>query len=97
MRLGDIDCNKNRLTVGSGFDSNFWNRPDPSIPTIGIDSKPDSVRANLESTRLDSSRFSIPILGIESNRQEIENYVIVPRVTIFRIKYLLIYCIFCNL
>ena len=45
-----------RLTVGSGFDSNYWNRLDLTIPT----------------------------LGIESNCQEIENYVIMPRITILK-------------
>ena len=27
----------NRLTVGSGFGSNFWNRPDPTVPNFGTD------------------------------------------------------------
>jgi len=84
-----------RLIVELGFGSKCWNRPDPSVPTLGIDSKPDLVRANLESIRLDPTRFSVPILGIESNRQEIENYVIMPRITNFRIKCLLIKCIIC--
>jgi len=61
-----------RLTVGSGFGSNFWNRPDPTVPTLGIDSKPKSVPNILDTNRYDPSRFSIPILEIESNRQEIE-------------------------
>ena len=67
---------KSRLTVDSIFDSNFRNRIDPTIPTLGIESKPDSIPTILESTRPDPTRFSIPILEIESNRQEIENDVI---------------------
>ena len=73
-----------RLTVGSGFDSNFSNRPDPTIPTLGTDPKPDSIPIILEPTRLDPSRYLVPILGIESNCQGIENYVIMPRITNFR-------------
>jgi len=56
-----------RLIVGSEFDFNFWNQFDTSISTIEIDSKSNSIRANLKSTRFDSSRFSILILEIESN------------------------------
>ncbi len=76
-----------RLIVGSGFGSNYWNRPDPTISTLGIDPKPKSIPIILESTRPDSSRYSISILGIESNCQGIENYVIMPRITNFRIYY----------
>ncbi len=76
----------NRLIVRSGFGSNFRNRPDSTISTLGIDSKPESISIILESTRLDSSRYSIPILGIESNCQGIENNVIMPRYTKNSIK-----------
>jgi len=74
-----------RLIVGSGFGSNYRNRPDSTISTLGIDPKPKSISIILESIQLDPSRYSIPILGIESNCQEIENYVIMPRITNFRI------------
>jgi len=84
-----------RLTVGSGFGSNYWNRPDPTIPTLGIDPKPESIPIILEPTRPDPSRYSILILGIESNCQGIENYVIMPRITNFRFFYLLIKCNIC--
>ncbi len=60
-----------RLTVGSGFGSNFWNRIEPTVPTLGIEPKPDSIPIILESNRHNPTRFSVPILGIESNRQEI--------------------------
>jgi len=74
-----------RLTVGSGFGSNFGNRPDPTVPTLGIDPKPESVPTILEPTRPDPTRFSIPKLGIDPNCQEPENYVITPRITIFSV------------
>jgi len=76
-----------RLTVGLGFDSNFWNRPDPTIPILEIDPKLESIPNILEPNRLDSTRFSVPILGIELNRQEIENYVIMSRISIFGFKF----------
>jgi len=75
-----------RLTVGSDFGSNYWNRPDPTVSILEIDSKPELVCANLKSIRLDSSRFSISILEIESNCQEIENNVIMSRYTKNSIK-----------
>jgi len=74
----------NRLIVGSGFGSNYWNRLDSTIPTLEIDSKFNLICANLESTRFNSNRYSISILEIESNCQEIENNVIMSRVTILR-------------
>jgi len=77
-----------RLIVGLDFGSNYWNRLDPTIPTLGIDSKLDSIRANLKSIRFNSSRYSVPILGIESNCQEIENNVIMSRYTKNSIKYI---------
>ncbi len=78
-----------RLTVGSGFGSKYWNRPDPSISTLGIDPKPESIPNILDTNRHDPSRFLVPILEIESNRQEIENYVILPRISIFGFKFLI--------
>jgi len=74
----------NRLIVGSGFGSNYWNRFNSTISTLEIDSKFFSIRANLKSTRFDSSRYSISILEIESNCQEIENNVIISKVTILK-------------
>jgi len=73
-----------RLIVGSSFGSNYWNRLNSTISILEIDSKLDSIRANLKSTRFDSSQYSISILEIESNCQEIENNVIILRVTILR-------------
>ncbi len=73
-----------RLTVGSGFGSNYWNRPDSTIPTLEIESKFESISIFLESIRSDPSRFSVSILEIESNCQEIENYIIILRITILR-------------
>ena len=58
---------KNRLTVESGFGSNYWNRLDSTISILEIDSKPKSIYIILKSIRFDSSRYSIPILEIESN------------------------------
>ncbi len=63
-----------RLIVGSGFGSNFWNRLDSTISILEIDSKFNSIPIILEPNRLDSTRFSIPTLGIESNRQERQEY-----------------------
>ncbi len=65
---------KRRLTIRSSFDSNFRNRLDLTILTLGIDLKSNSISIILESIRLDSTRFSISILGIESNRQECQEY-----------------------
>jgi len=76
-----------RLIVGSDFDFNFWNRLDLTILTLGIDSKSNSISIILELNRLDSTRFSIPILGIELSCQEIENYVIMLRISIFGFKF----------
>ncbi len=56
-----------RLIVGSGFGSNYWNRLDSTILILGIDLKPKSISIILESIQLDSSRYLISILGIESN------------------------------
>ncbi len=63
-----------RLIIGSDFDFNFWNRPDLSISTLGIDSKSDSISIILELNQLDSTQFSITTLEIESNRQERQEY-----------------------
>ena len=76
--------NKHRLTVGSDFGSNYWNRFDPTISTLEIESKFESISIFLKSIRSDSSRFSVPILEIESNCQKIENYIIMSRITILR-------------
>jgi len=76
-----------RLTVESGFGSNFWNRPDPTISILETDSKPKSISNILKSNRFNSIRFSISILEIESNCQEIENYVIMSRISIFGFKF----------
>jgi len=76
----------NRLAVGSDFGSNFRNRPDPTIPTLEIDPKPESISIILESIRFDPSRYSVLIVGIESNCQGIENNVIMPRYTKNSIK-----------
>jgi len=73
-----------RLIVGLDFDSNYWNQFDSTIPTLEIDSKLNLVRANLKSIQFNSSRYSISILEIESNCQEIENNVIMSRVIILR-------------
>ena len=78
--------NITRLAVGSGFDSNFRNRPDPTVPTLGIDPKPESIPIILEPIRSDPSRYSVLTLGIESNCQGIENNVIMPRYTKNSIK-----------
>ncbi len=59
-----------RLIVGSSFGSNFWNRPDPTILTLGIDLKPNSISIILKLNRLDSTRFSILTLKIKLNRQK---------------------------
>jgi len=58
----------NKLIFESSFDFNFKNRLDSSISIIEIDSKLDSNRANLKSTRYDSSQISSLIFKIESNR-----------------------------
>jgi len=79
-----------RLTIGSDFGSNYWNRPDSTISTLGIDLKFELIPIILRSIQLDSSRYSISILGIESNCQKIENYVIMSRITNFRMIFLLI-------
>jgi len=55
-----------RLIVGSDFGSNFWNRLDPTVSTLEIDPKSESVSNILKSNRSDSTRFSISILEIES-------------------------------
>jgi len=60
----------NRLTVRSGFDSNFRNRPNLSISILEIDSKLDSISIILKSTWFDLTRFSISKLEIELNCQE---------------------------
>jgi hypothetical protein len=57
---------------------------DPTVSTLGTDLKPDSVPVILESNRPHPTRFSVPILGIESNRQET---VIMPRFSIFGFKF----------
>jgi len=72
-----------RLTVESGFDSNFRNRLDSTISTLEIDSKLDSILIIIKLLRFDSTRFSISILEIESNRQKIENNIIMSRFSIF--------------
>ncbi len=59
-----------RLIVGSGFDSNYWNRLDSTILILGINLKLKLISTFLKSIRLNLSRFSIPILEIESNCQE---------------------------
>lgn len=64
-----------RLIVGSSFDSNFRNQPDPTISFSGTDRKPKLIPINLKSTQLDPTRISVPIFGIESSRQEIAKYV----------------------
>ncbi len=64
----------NRLIVGSGFGSNFWNRFDSTIPTLEIDLKFDSISIILKSNRFDSTQFSISTLEIESNCQERQEY-----------------------
>ncbi len=76
-----------RLIVKSSFDFNYWNRFDPTISTLEIDSKFESISIILKSIRFDSSRYSIPILEIESNCQETKNNVIMPRITNSRIRY----------
>ncbi len=73
-----------RLIVGSSFDSNFRNRLDLTISTLEIDLKLNLISIILELTRLDSTRFLILILGIESNCQEIKNNIIILRFSIFR-------------
>ncbi len=77
---------KNRLVVGSDFGSNFRNRSDSIVSTLGIDPKSESISIILEPIRFDSSRYSILTLGIESNCQEIENNVIISRYTKNSIK-----------
>jgi len=83
-----------RLIVGSDFDFNYWNRFDPTILTLEINLKPKSISIILKSIWFNSSRYSISILGIESNCQEIENNIIIPRINNFRI-FLLIKCNIC--
>ncbi len=74
------------MAVGSGFGSNFRNRPDSTILTLEIDSKLESIFIILKSTRFDSNRYLILILEIESNCQEIKNNVIMSRYTKNSIK-----------
>ena len=76
-----------RLTVGSDFDSKYWNRLDPSISTLEIDLKSESISNILNTNRHNSTRFSISILEIESNCQEIKNYVILLRISILNFKF----------
>jgi len=75
-----------RLIVESSFDFNYWNQFDSTIPILEIDSKFKSICLNLKSTRFNSSQFSISILEIESNCEEIENNVIMSRYTKNSIK-----------
>jgi len=56
-----------RLIVESDFDFNYWNQFDSKVSTLEIDSKPKLISIILKSIQLDSSRYSIPILEIESN------------------------------
>jgi len=76
-----------RLTVESSFGFKYWNRPDPSILTLGIDSKLNSIPIILKSNQFDSTQFSISTFEIESNCQETKYNVIMPRITNFRTKY----------
>ncbi len=64
----------NRLIVGSGFGSNFWNRFNSTVSTLEIDPKSDSVSIILKPNRFDPTRFSVSTLEIESNRQERQEY-----------------------
>jgi len=86
-KFRDLKTIENRLIVESNFDSNFWNRLDSTIPILEIDLKLDSISIIFKSNQLDSTRFSISILEIESNCQEIENYVIMSRISIFEFKF----------
>ncbi len=77
----------NKLIVRSNFGFNYWNRLDLIVLILGINLKLKSISIILELIRFDLSRYSIPILGIESNCQEIENNIIISRITNFRTKY----------
>jgi len=74
-----------RLIVESNFDSNFRNRLDSSISTLEIDLKFNSISTFLKSNQIESSRFSISKIEIESNCQEIENNIILLRFSIFEL------------